>query len=376
MKRVIGMLFILALSCYLAVYLTFLSIPAAEVFNDVMPAVPVSANKALEESLYGFISNNLAGREGGIFTNLQKYKGSRDTLSESVGLMMNYCILSNNKKQYDKQFNFLQNNLLADSKFIMWRTGESGADCNAAIDDLRIVRALLDGYDTWGSKDYYNLAGNLQDNIFKYQIRERCLYELYDWKSGRAKPTTPLCYLDLYTMDRLSEFNPKWLGVEEKALSIIADGRIGSDSPFFYKYYDYDKGSYAFDEEYSKQKGICLTYTLFIVLHLAEVNEETGFFTEWLRNEMNDGRLYAWYDPFTLKPVNTVESTAVYALAAVYAEKTGERELCRKLVNGMMKFMVTDRKSAYYGGFGNPKVKYFHSFDNLMALWALSVSGR
>ena len=370
------MLFILAIGCYLAVYLTFLSIPAAEVFNNVIPDAPVNIPTAFESSLYDFICNKLAGKEGEIRTNLQNYDGGKDTLSESAGLMMNCCILSNNPKQYDVQFKVLQNRLLEDGHFIRWREGNTKGSCNAAIDDLRIIRALMDGYDLWSNKNYYNTAGILQENIFKHQVKNRSLYEFYDWKSKEAKHRTPLCYLDFYTMDRMSEFNLQWLAVEEQSLSIASEGRISSESPFFYKYYDYDNRSYGFDEEYSKGKGICLTYTLYTVLHLAEVNEDTGYFTVWLKNEMRDGKLYAWYNPLTQKPVNSIESTAVYALAAVYAAKTGEKELCEKLVEGMKKFMVADRKSAFYGGFGDPGTKYFHSFDNLTALWAITVSSR
>lgn len=367
------MIFILAVGIYLAVYITFLSIPAAEVFNDVMPEAPVFKFNEAEENLYGFIGSKLTAKDGGILTNLQDYAGSRDTLAESAGLMMNYCLLTDNQQKFNAQFEFLKKNMLKDDSFLKWRTGE--ANCNAAIDDLRIIRALLDGYDMWGGREYYNLAGNLQYNMFKYQVKGRSLHELYDWESNRSRPVVPLCYLDLYTIDRMSEFNAKWLAVEENSLSIINDGRIGN-SPFFYKYYDCDTGSYSFDEEYRKQKGICLTYTLYTVMHLAEVNEDTGFFTQWLKNEMKNGRLYAWYNPESLKPVNSMESTAVYALAAIYADKAGERQLSDRLVEGMKKFMVTDKKSPYYGGFGNPDNKYFHSFDNLTALWALNVSGR
>lgn len=374
LKRILGMIIILAVGCYFAVYITFLSIPAAEVFNNVMPDTPVGMYNTLESGLYDFIGRNLTGKEGEILTNLRSNNKSGDTLSESLGLMMNYCTLSNKRVQYEKQFKFLQNRLLTEGNFIRWRAGGSSASCNAAIDDLRIIRALLDGYDLWGVKEYYNMAGYLQESIFTHQVKDRCLHELYDWKSGKTKHTSPLCYLDLYAMDRMSEFNPGWLAVEEKALSILSEGRISSKSPFFYKYYDYDTGKYSYDEEYYKDKGICLTYTLYNVLHLAEVNEETGYFLEWLKNEAATGKLYAWYDPLTRRPAGTAESTAVYALAAVYASKSGEKELSGKLIEQMLKFMVTDRKSTYYGGFGDTEMRYFHSFDNLTALWALTAA--
>ena len=374
LKRVAGMLIILAAGIYLAVYITFLSIPAADVFSDVIPEVQVYKGNEAEENIYAFICRNLVSEDGGILTNIKNCTGCRDTLAESVGLMMNYCLLSDNRTQYHDQFNFLKNKLIEDNMFIKWRTGENTASCNAAIDDLRIIRALMDGYDMWHDEDYYNLAGNLQYNMYKYQVSDRSLYEFFDWTNGRSGSTVPLCYFDLYTMDRLSEFNAGWLAVEESSLSIISDGRIGS-SPFFYKYFDHDTATYGFDEEYAKQKGICLTYTLYTVIHLIEVNEDTDFFTLWLKDEMKDGRLYSWYNPGSLKPVNNIESTAVYALAAIYADKAGEKQLYKKLIEGMKKFMVTDKKSPYYGGFGMPADKSFHSFDNLTALWAVTMSG-
>ena len=375
MKKLLGILFVLLILCYFAVYVTFLSIPAAEVFNEALPVSKLNRLNIQEENVFGFIYGNLLGGDGEIYTNVQKYDGSRDTLSESVGLLMNYCVLSEKKELFEKELNFLNDRMLTDGQFIKWRLGAGGANCNASIDDLRIIRALLDASDRWGSKEYYNMAGLLQLSIFQRQVNERNLYELYDWKSGKGKHSTPLCYLDLYTIDRMSEYNTAWLAVEDRALSIVSNGRIGGKSPFFYKYYDYDTNSYSLDGEYEKekQKGICLTYTLYTVLHLAEVNEDTGFFTEWLKGQVEKGKLFAWYDPVALKPASTIESTAVYALAAVYAEKTGEKQLYGELIDKMLKFMVSDPKSAYFGGFGDAELGYFHSFDNLTALWALSV---
>ncbi len=369
------MFLILLVSGYIAVYITFLSIPAAEVYDEALPASSIVGYNPRENDLFLFIQKNLAGKDGEIITNVQKYDGSTDTLSESIGLMMNYSVLSDKRDVFDKEFAFLKKQQLTDDQFIRWRVGSRKADSNASIDDLRIIRALLDAYDRWGDRKYYDMAGNLQLNMFKKQVKERDLDELYDWKSGKSKHTTPLCYLDLYTIDRISEFNLKWLAVEDRALSVILNGRLGDDSPFFYKYYDYSTGTYSLDEEYKKNKGICLTYTLYTALHLAEVNEDTGFLAEWLKRRIAEGKLYAWYDPATQKPVSELESTAVYALAAIYAEKAGEKELALQLTDKMMKFMVTDRTSPYYGGFGTPEIKYFHSFDNLTALWALKATG-
>lgn len=374
MKRLVGLFIILFFIIYIVIYISLLNIPDVMVYDEGLPSSARGEYVENEELLYNFISRAFVDEDGRILTNLQSYEGSSDTLSESTGLLMQYCVLAGKKGQFDREVKFLKENMLTDKNLIRWRAGKNKANCNAAIDDLRIIRALTEASEMWGGKEYSDLAGFLQEGLYNFQVNGRNLYEFYDWESEKSKHRIPLCYLDLYTIDSLSDFNKGWLGVEEKSLSIIYGGRINDALPFYFKYYDYDSGGYAFDEEYKKDKGVCLTYTLITALHLAEVNEESYALTQWLKSEIKKGTLYAWYNPLTLKPVNTMESAAVYALAAAYAEKTGEKELYFQLTKAMLKFSVQDRKSRYNGGFGDPRTGYFHSFDNLTALWAFAVA--
>jgi endo-1,4-beta-D-glucanase Y len=374
MKKLAGVLIILFFATYFVIYISILNIPTVIIYDESLPALANEGYVKYEELLYNFISRSFVDDTGRIITNLRAYEGSGDTLSESIGLFMRYCVLAGKKKQFDREVKFLTENMLAKDRLVRWRVGKDGADCNAAIDDLRIIRALTDAYEKWGTKEYWDLAGFLQEGLFEFQVNGRSLYEFYDWKTEKNSRRIPLCYLDLYTMDCLSEFNKGWLGVEEKGLSILCGGRINEAMPFYFKYYDYDSGGYNFDEEYKQGKGICLTYTLITALHLAEVNEESYALTEWLKSEIKKGTLYAWYNPHTLKPAGSTESAAVYALAAAYAEKIGEKELYTQLTDAMLKFSVQDKKSRYYGGIGDPGSGYFHSFDNLTALWALGLA--
>lgn len=376
MKKLAGLVLIPILLLYLAIYVSFINIPVTMVYDEDRPRAENGAFRQYEDSLYSFMMRHFVDENGAVITNVRSYEGSSDTLSESVGLLMRYCVLTGRRDQFDREAEYLRDNMLTDRNLVPWRAGKSAAACNAAIDDLRIIRALEEAAEQWGRKDYSDLAGFLQEGLFNRQVNGRDLYEFYDWGSEKSRHRIPLCYLDLYTLDSLSEFNRGWLNVEEKGLSIVNGGRIDAASPFYFKYYDYDSGGYAFDEEYRQDRGICLTYTLITALHLAEVNEATEELTRWLKSEMGRGKLYAWYNPHTLKPVNGMESTAVYALAAAYADRRGEQELYTQLVNGMLKFSVQDKKSKYFGGFGNPAAGDFHSFDNLTALWALAISGR
>lgn len=326
-----------------------------------------------EEALLGFIKINMTNEEGGIFSLIKNHKPVNEVLSESVGLFMEYCVQRNKKDLFDRKLAFLKERMLVDGKFIKWKTGDEEGTCNTAIDDLRIVRALLEAYDKWQDKEYYNLAGFIQQEIYETQVEDFKLYEFYDWNRNSSRKNIPLCYIDLYAFDRLRHFNKEWPVLADRMLPVIMKGRFGNSSMFFFKYYDYTDGKYLADEEYSRDGGICLIYTLYTVLHLAEFNRDTEYFAQWLKNEVNKGKLYAWYNPVTLKPSNKMESTSVYALAAIYAKTIGEKDLYYKLIDRMLNFMIKNESSPYYGGFGNAKRGEFYSFDNLTALYALSL---
>jgi hypothetical protein len=337
-----------------------------------VPVKPAAGKNELAVSC--FISEKLAGADGSIATNLNSSDGSSDTLSESVGLLMNYYVLTGSKELFDREAAFLKNKMLADNNLVKWKVGKTEASCNAAIDDLRIAGVLFDAFELWGEEEYYNLAGFIQDAVYSLQVEDYQLYELCDWSSGKCRQTIPLCYLDLHAMDRAGSFNPGWLKVVDRSVSIIRNGRLGDKSPFYYKTYDYNTGKYSLDEEYEKGRGICLTYTLLTGLHLAQSNEDTTALTGWLRSETEKGRVYAWYDPYTMKPAGNVESTAVYALAAIYAHNVGEQELSSKLAEKLDRFQVKEKSSPYYGGFGSPQDTSFYSFDNLTALLAMQLN--
>ena len=143
--------------------------------------------------------------------------------------------------------------------------------------------------------------------LYDFQVKGGSLYQLYDWKYDSTKDSTALCYLDLKTLKKLMYYNKDWEEVYNSSLSVAIGGRI-EGTPFFYKYYDYKSGEYQFDEEYneggSENRGICLLYTLYTALNLAEEYFSTDELLSWLKNEMdNRNKLYAWYDPYSKEPV-------------------------------------------------------------------------
>jgi len=322
--------------------------------------------------LLKFIKSRLMDSEGGITTNTHPSMGDSNTLSESTGILMECALINNDKNLFDMEYRYIKVNLVTENFFIKWKEGND-VFCNASIDDLRIIGALLEAYEKWGEKDYKNFALLLQKKIYDVQVKDGSLYEFFDWKYNIPKTSTPLCYLNLKVIKKLQKYNKGWRKVYDRSLNIIKKGKIET-SPLFYKYFDYNLGRYSFDEEYQEKGGICLVYTLYTALSMAEAGIFDDELLNWLRKEMEKGKVYAWYNPYSQKPVSDMESTAVYALGSIFAGLSGDEVLSQKLLDRMLEFMVTDENSQYYGGFGNSETGEFYSFDNLMALKALALA--
>lgn len=370
MKKFAAVLLSAVIICYVGCYVTLLNIPVTPVYNEV--AVKDTYYIKKEALLLSFINEHLTGEDGQILCSLKGTKGSDDILSESLGLMMNYGLIKDRKDLFDKQLLFLRDHMLVDGQYIKWKKGDK-IYCNAAIDDFRIARALLEAGERWNNSEYFNIAGFIQEGIYNNQLRGGNLCELFDFKNAATMKNIPLCYLDFYTMHRLEVFNKNWQKVWNKGLTIVKNGRISEHSPFFNDCFSYENRLYYMDDRYGNKKDACLIYTLYTAIHLLEVNEDTRYLTEWLKKEIKKGKLYACYNPVTLEPAGDKESTAVYALAAVYCKMAGESKLFEVFVDRMLKFMVGSKESPYYGGFGNEETGEFYSFDNLTALWALAL---
>lgn len=329
---------------------------------------------ALEDDLMEFLQKNFYGGGGELYTKISPEGADTDTLAESTGLLMRYSVLTGDRNLFDREFSFLRERLLVKGRFVRWKTGKREVACNSAVDDFRIIGALIDASGRWGDSGPKETAGLIQEGMLSCQTYDDNICEFYDWGQKTAKKSIPLCYIDLQTMRDLYKYDRQWREAARKGLKILKNGRIGN-SPFFYKYYDYKTGQYRMDDEHAGGRGVCAIYSVISAMNLAKVQEDTRFFTRWLKNEMaNRKKLFGWYDPETLEPSQDFESTAVYALAAIYSYSVGEKELGGQLLNKMLEFRVDNAHSQYHGGFGDGSRCEFYSFDNLTALLALEAA--
>ncbi|WMT41666.1 hypothetical protein RE628_03960 [Paenibacillus sp. D2_2] len=95
----------------------------------------------------------------------------------------------------------------------------------------------------------------------------------------------------------------------------------------------------------------------------------------YLKEKVGSGELYGQYDKQG-KPLNQIQSTAIYAISAMIGSVLGDEELYRDSITQMEKYQVQDKTSPLYGGFGDPGTKQAYSFDNLMALLAYAHQSR
>ncbi|GAE89680.1 glycosyl hydrolase family 8 [Acetivibrio straminisolvens] len=217
----------------------FFTDTSGKFYNEVPQRSKYEERKLM---LLKFIESHLMDSEGGVITNTHPKNGDPDTLSESIGILMEYAVIDDNKTLFDREYRYLRKNLITEDFFIKWRTGND-IFCNASIDDLRIIGALLDAYEKWGEEDYRNLALSLHQSIYNSQVKDGNLYEFYDWKYNIPKTSSPLCYFNLKVMRKLQKYNKGWKKVYDRSLNIIAGGEKDV-SPLFYKYFDYNLGKY------------------------------------------------------------------------------------------------------------------------------------
>src|SRR5690242_2253136 len=144
-KFILSFILIIFFGIYLASYTIFLSVPSMNILNEEKDKTisTMSIYEDKEAALLNFLETRMLGENGQIYTNAKLQARSEDTLSESLGLLMNYSLLRDKKDLFDRELNYLKRNLMTKDNLIKWKDSGEQSTCNAAIDDLRIVRALL-----------------------------------------------------------------------------------------------------------------------------------------------------------------------------------------------------------------------------------------
>lgn len=311
-----------------------------------------------------FLSEHMTGEDGGVYCNMKNSDatpGGHDVLSETQGLLMRYAVLTKNKTLFDSAWNYTKQNMEQDG-LAAWYVSQDGqrAEVNSALDDIRLWSALTDADAVWGG--YAQAAENIKNAIYEKNVRNRRLVSFFEFHTGRKSHSLSLCYADIAALNRMAEFDPRFAAVAENALKTVQGGYISDEFPLYYANFDYDKNSYSHEDLNTAE-------ALYTLLHLAQAGKLKADSLTWLKEQVcGDGPAARYHIDGSAVIGYEYHSTAVYALAALIAQKEGNIKLYNAAVQKMERYRNNDAASETYGAFGDAQIDDFPVFDQCMPL--------
>ncbi|WP_430112300.1 glycosyl hydrolase family 8 [Paenibacillus sp. B1-33] len=336
--------------------------------TNQVSAVPLQLT-GQESPLMLFVTKHMMSGEGGIFTNLrddlpesEHQAANHQMLSESTGLMLLHAVQINNRNLFDNQFSFLQRRLLADKGYIRWRYSprHDPTAVNAAVDDLRIARALLEADREWGIEEARRIAKGISKALLDGNVSKDYMFDHYDWKFKSRSDRVTMSYMDIHTMGMLAAFDKKWETVRMNSLNLMKDSSLGNG--LFRANWNPSTG-------FSSTGKINMIDSLYTALYLAEEGEDVSATIQFLKQEWsrNKGKIPSVYaEDGSVR--EEFESPSVYALAVRLLQYKDEHELAEQLKHRMYAFAVQHPSSPNYGGFVEEKDNSAYSFDQLQVL--------
>lgn len=321
-----------------------------------------------ENLCYEFILNKMVDN-GGVHTNYmemphdENFATGYDVLSESQGLLMRYASIIKDKEIFKSSFNFTLRNLNTKNLFAYRYDFDNQNKylVNAAVDDLRIIRALLEGANTFSKAKYKELAEEFAYRFYNTNVKNNFLYDFYDENVGTTNDFITLCYIDLDTISKLP--SDDWTNVYYNMCEILKAGYISDEFPMFMTSYNYNT------KTYQAEKGINMVESLLSVLNLSSAGLCSNTTINYIKQKVKEGVLYGNYNKDGQNN-NEIQSTAIYAICAMIGKSENDSELYNDSIMRMEQFRVDDKNSSIYGAFGNAETFEVYSFDNLMALIA------
>ncbi len=334
------------------------SMPDDQAFNRLTDL----GEKRPDQPLFDFIVKQMMTADGGIISQYNQ-KGTPDEtiLSETQGQMMFYAVQTDNREMFDKLLNFVKANLNPKGGLMSWRITNGSPDLsNAAIDDLRIIRAILAADKKWGG--YQDFLKVYEDGLYQFNTQDDHLVDFYNVEPDEKASRLTLCYADFYTLELLSNENESWKAVYQNALKTVEDGHMKSH--LYSNWYDYQNEKYVNDD-------MPMSEELVTFLHLAEIHELSEDSAEWLWDQIRKDSLYAVYSANgKVAKDGDYHSTAVYALAAQIALESEKWPEALLAFEKMDSIRITDSALQTYGAFGNPDGTGIYSYDQCTALLA------
>lgn len=348
------------------------SSPSANVHTTEPPNSTGSANNDVGDhsqewdALEQFIVMKLTGSSG-VYTNLIETEQSgeaasgHEILSESASLRMLAAVRSGENERFAEEWALAKQTFDMKGGFSYRYSPKHQKlyPVNAAVDDLRIIRALYEAGDTFRDKHYSEEAAKYGERFYNHNVKNGYMYDFYDENYKKTNTFVTLCYIDLGTMRKLSVSGESRDFLLNNMSVILKDGYLSDEFPFYETRFNYESGTYS-------SENINTVESLLSILALAEVDLQKSSSIDFIKQQVDAGKLYGQYSREG-KPLNDIRSTAIYAITAMIGAEIGDDALYRKSIKRMNEFRITDASNSLYGGFGDVASGQAYSFDNLMA---------
>ncbi|ASA24685.1 hypothetical protein [Paenibacillus donghaensis] len=322
-----------------------------------------------QQALMKFILAKLSGTHG-IYTNLLETDQSaevatgHEVLSESSGILMRVAVLEGDEALFAASWKQAEATF-AQKQGFSYRYSpklDKHYPLNAAVDDLRLIRALDEAGQTFGNVAYTNAAKKYSEIFYENNVMDGYMYDFYDFNYKVTNEFITLCYTSLGSLRNLSIDGELRDTLSRNMSRIVQEGYLGDTFPFYETRYNYKTGEYS-------SEPINTVESLLSILSLAEVGLQKPASIQFIRTQVEAGTLYGQYTREG-EPANDIRSTAIYAITAMIGVEIGDPALYSSSIARMSEFQVTTPGSELMGGFGNEADGQAYSFDNLMALLA------
>lgn len=309
-----------------------------------------------------FLQKHLMGKDGRMQTNMTDRQD--EYLSETLGLWMEYLLITNDEARFREQVDVLKDVFLAKNGLVIWEVkNEEESSVNAFIDDLRVVDLLYLAGEQWNERSYTKLANKMSKALARYQTKDQFLVDFVDIYSKEKGSDVTLSYIMPGGLDKMKKKGHLPQETYDGMRTILGEAPVTSTG-FFPKKYNIDAKEYIYEDE------INMIDQFYIGYHRAKWGKETRALMQNAKEifQANEGKIYGRYDAKTKEPTVGYESVAAYALAILMSFEVGEIDFANDLYEQMKTLRVNDEASSYYGGYMNLDTKETHTFDNLLAL--------
>lgn len=255
-------------------------------------------------------------------------------LAESIGLYMEYLLIVDDEEGFSEQVNLLRDYFIISNdgeSFITWEITED-TTVNALIDDVRIIKVLLEASEIFNEESYMLLAEELKEGISNKQINDGVFVDYYDWHYEVTADRITLSYL----LPAFFQLYPETDSNKE----ILEGAKV--DSIFYPEYYN------VAEKQYDSANKAHMIDQLLIAHNLGYQDSD---FENWIINQWeNEGRIYGQYDKNTLEPIVGYESLSVYYYLYVYFNDINRADLAEQVFERAQK-LTSDSSDTHFFDF-------------------------